>query len=215
MGAFVYDWQHFVLLGGAIFGGVLVGIGILKDSKIWTVGALFVLIGVVIEPIFTIWLFLYDESISRAQQQQIVVATDRASDAAEELAEFLLPRNLNNKEKSRIAKVTKLYPSITFMTVTAPENEPWGFVMDIATELKSDGWDWIPCPGGLQPLDARPSSCASILVGVQINAPENRLDVANALAEAIREPDVIGVDNVSVVPVPNASTIMIMVGSKR
>jgi hypothetical protein len=207
MGSFplIFDWQHSVLLGGAILGGVLVGVGILKDSKEWSVGAVLVLIGVVIEPIFTIGLFLYDESVSRDQKATIV--------------QLLSRRVLSPEQKELIAQVANRYPSLTFLTVTTPEDEPWGFVMELAALLKSDGWTWAPCVDangkGLKPLDPRPSSCETILVGVQINAPDNLKDAAEALADAIREPSVIGMDDVRVVSDPNATTMMIMAGSKR
>jgi hypothetical protein len=70
-----FDWQHFVLLGGAIISGLLVGIGIFKEYKEWSVAAVMVLVGIVIEPIFTIALFVYDESLSR-EQNLIIVSQD-------------------------------------------------------------------------------------------------------------------------------------------
>jgi hypothetical protein len=66
-----FDWQHSVLLGGAIIGGVLVGVGILMESEKWSLAAILVLIGITVEPIFTIGLFVYDEGLSRAQQSTI------------------------------------------------------------------------------------------------------------------------------------------------
>jgi hypothetical protein len=65
------DWPHLMLLGGATLGGVLVGVGILKESETWNTAVILVLIGVIIEPIFTLWLFGYDENISRAQEAKI------------------------------------------------------------------------------------------------------------------------------------------------
>lgn len=65
------DWPHLMLLGGATLGGVLVGVGILRESETWNTAAILVLIGVIIEPIFTLWLFVYDENISRAQEAKI------------------------------------------------------------------------------------------------------------------------------------------------
>jgi hypothetical protein len=76
-----FDWPHSVLLGGAVLGGILVGVGILKESEKWSVAAMLVLVGVIVEPIFTIGLFLYDENVSRYQQSQIIAATDRAAGA--------------------------------------------------------------------------------------------------------------------------------------
>jgi hypothetical protein len=161
--------------------------------------------GVAIEAVCTLLLFGFDEGISDIQQRKIT--------------QLEQPRHLSGEQKGRIAEVTKLHPSVTFVTVTTSENESWSFVMEIAAELKSDGWNWAACVDangrGLKPLDPRPSSCQSILVGVQINAPDSLKGAADALGEAIREQSVIGMDDVRVIPDPSATTMEVMVGSKR
>jgi hypothetical protein len=81
------DWQHAALLGGATIGGALVGIGILLETKRGSLAAILVLIGVIIEPIFTLWLFVYDENISRDQKTEIA-----------ELNRELAPRQLLSSE---------------------------------------------------------------------------------------------------------------------
>lgn len=215
-GSFDPFWPHAILLTVAIAASFAVAAGIVMENPKWSLANALVVGGVAIEAACTLLLFGFDEGISGKLQSKVVIATDRATDAGEALAEFMLPRSLSGEQQARLAKVAKLYPSLSFVTVANPESEPWSFVMGIATELKSDGWNWIPCPGGtLQPLDPRPASCASILVGVQINAPSDRMDVAHALADAIEDPHVVGMDNVRPVADPNAKIIVIMAGSKR
>ena len=131
------------------------------------------------------------------------------------------PRTLSDEQKARIANALKSFPPVTFVTVTVPEAEPWGFVMDIAAALKANGWNWEPCISAngqaLSPRtpDARPSSCMSILNTIEIDAPPALEGVANALKGALIEPGVIGMDRVVVLKVPGITAMEIMVGSKR
>jgi hypothetical protein len=54
----------------------------------------------------------------------------------------------------------------------------------------------------------------SILDHIQINAPADSMSVARALADAIRDPSIIGMDDVRVENV-DRPPMAIMVGSKR
>jgi hypothetical protein len=104
------DWPHLLLLGGATFGGVLVGIGILKESETWNVAAILVLIGVIIEPIFTLWLFVYDENISRAQQSTIVA-----------LETTLSPRVV---EQAKAGSILAKFSDMRFIVFSNSDSEP-------------------------------------------------------------------------------------------
>jgi hypothetical protein len=88
-----FDWQHSVLLGGAIIGGVLVGVGILMESEKWSLAAILVLIGITLEPIFTIGLFVYDESLSRSQQSTIELQNSEIIALETQLAPASLQKN--------------------------------------------------------------------------------------------------------------------------
>jgi len=155
----------------------------------------------------TVVLFVFDEGISREQQSTI--------------EQLVRHRRLSPAQKERIANAVKSFPSTAFVTVTVPDAEPWDFVMDIADALKAYGWNWASCVDpngrGLKPLDPdpRPSSCTSILDHIQINAPSGLEAAANALAASIREPAIIGMDDVRVEINDKVPTIVIMVGSKR
>jgi hypothetical protein len=105
MGAFfeMFDWQHSVLLGGAVVGGVLVGIGILMESERWSTASILVLIGVTLEPIFTIGLFMYDESLGREQntvireqRDKIIALEKQIKEDQDVLMWQMMPRMLNN-----------------------------------------------------------------------------------------------------------------------
>ena len=132
------------------------------------------------------------------------------------IAQLLSHRSLSQDQKDRLAAVSKSFPSLSFVTATVQDDEAWGFAMDIGAELKSDGWNWVPCPGGVPPLDARPASCMTIAACIEIDAPDSLKPVGNALVAALKDPDVIGMDNVrSSHQNANPSTMIVIVGSKR
>jgi hypothetical protein len=190
------DWPHLLLLGGATLGGALVGMGILKDSAKWTWGAIFVLAGVIIEPIFTLWLFVYDENISRAQQSKIVA-----------LEEHLEPRALTDQQAAMvIGRVSTVSPKslghISYVFV-ASSDEEISLAIDLADNVFSKmGWTWEDWPKELFPVSAmirlpvqgRLIGTGIPLNGVQIQVMDARLaDVEKALVEALRNA---GLENV-------------------
>lgn len=159
---------------------------------VWSLGA---------EILLTIGVFAIDGTIASKQRTTI--------------AQLLSHRSLSQDQKDRLAAVSKSFPSLSFVTATVQDDEAWGFAMDIGAELKSDGWNWVPCPGGVPPLDARPASCMTIAAGIQIDAPDSLKPVGNALVAALKDPDVIGMDNVQLDQNANPSTMIVIVGSKR
>jgi hypothetical protein len=198
------------LLAGAVAGGIAVGVGIYWETKKLNAATITVLVGVIVEAVCTIGLFVVDEGISRAQQHTI--------------AQLLTPRRLNAAHKERIAAVTKSFPSVSFLTLTEAASEPWHFALDVSGALRDGGWDWRPFPGifALQPLDGRPSEGTTVLDHIEIQATPTLMDAGTALGEALRNPDVIGMEKVEVVGIPNADwvepnakLIIIAVGSKR
>jgi hypothetical protein len=200
------DALRWALLAGAVIGGLAVGIGIFWEAHKLTYATALVLVGVVVEAISTIFLFVVDEGISRQQKQQI--------------EQMLAHRKLTPEQKERVLSVLKQFSPGDFVTITAPEDEPWGFVMDIATALTAGGWTWRPCAeGGLgrvQPLGDRPASCMTILDHIEIQAPPDLDRLAFALADAIKEPSIIGMDDVRLVSNPKLNNrLIVMVGSKR
>ncbi|HML06775.1 MAG TPA: hypothetical protein VK430_01440 [Xanthobacteraceae bacterium] len=200
------DVLRWALLGGAVTGGLAVGIGIFWEAHKLTAATALVLVGVVVEAICTIFLFVIDESISRQQKEQI--------------EQMLAHRKLGPEQKMRISSALAPYSPGEFVTATVPEDEAWGFVMEIAAALKADGWKWLPCAGGgtgvIKPLDDRPASCTSILDHIEIQTSPDLEKLGPALAEAIREPSIIGMDKVEVIINPNMrQRLVIVVGTKR
>jgi hypothetical protein len=189
--------------------------------------------GIAFEAAATITLFEFDEGISAKQQWDILEATDRATDAGfdaarannaataatERLAQVLSHRHLSPAQKERLAAVVKRFPSMNFLTITqADDPEAWDFVMEIAADLRRNGWNWIPCDGPLRkiaPLDGRPLSCVSMLDHIQIDGSKDKAEIVFSLAKALKDPAIIGMADVRPEISAAFPTIAIMVGTKR
>jgi hypothetical protein len=221
---------HVWLLGLAVFSTFAVQRGIVWENSgarsLHEIAGKFVVWGVVAEAVCTIILFAFDEGISSTQkaridrqQLQILEATDRATDAELDLTLYLLPRFLEDSQKTRLVEIAKAHPSLSFQTVTVFENESWGFVMEIAAVLKDAGWNWVPCDEGHalkpRPPDTRPASCATILTGIEIDGPAALKPVMDDLKVALFNPDMIGMDRVDSEIDNTDKTLIIMVGAKR
>ena len=190
------DTLRSALLFGAVLGGILVGVGILWEAKKLDAATATVFVGIVIEAICTIFLFVTDERISRQQQSQIEIASKRAADAEEKLVAYRAQRYLTQGQKTRMAEVTNDFPSVPFVAYTALDQEPWTLVLDIASNLRTGGWKWLPVPDGLQPIDGNPSEGKTIADHVVVAAPPRLEREAKALAAALTDPTVIGMDDV-------------------
>jgi hypothetical protein len=175
---------HAYLLGFAIFSTFVVACGIVWESDaplgVHPVARRLVIWGVAAEAIFTVALFVFDEGISSAQKSKIEETT-------EELVAYRRQRLLTQGQKDRIARVTKDFPSVTFVAYMVPEQEPWTLVLDIATALRAGGWDWKPVPGGLQPIDRNPSEGVTIADHVVVVAPSELREAAEALKVALTD----------------------------
>lgn len=191
---------HVVLLGASVLGTVFVATGIIRKSPGWSVAKSLVVIGVLIETLATFGLFIVDEEISSAQNRVI--------------AQLKSQRQLTELQKQRIADVAKRFPSLSFLAVTNPEAEPWNLALEISGELNKGGWNWLPWRGGLQPLDGRPAESETIADDIEIHVHPGNETVGHALADAIREPGVFGMEDVRVVPADEVGALVLVVGSK-
>jgi hypothetical protein len=203
-------WTHVILLSVAALASIAVGVGIVMESPHWSVANALVVGGVAIEAICTFVLFGFDEEISNKQQRII--------------EQLLAPRKLSVEQKNRISEVAKQFPNTPFIAYTVPEAEPWNLVLEISAVLKENGWNWKPFPAlGIQALDGRPSEGTTIVDHIEIQGSSPPFAKAtNALANAIRDPNVIGMDDVRVVigkQEPDdpemRNVVNVIVGSKR
>jgi len=164
---------------------------------VWSLGA---------EILLTIGVFAIDGTIASKQRTTIT--------------QLLAHRTLGQDQKDRLISVAKKFPSLNFQTVTVLENEPWGFVTEIGSFLESQGWNWIRCGGGgiggplpaLPPAQGKPTSCWTIVEGIQINGANAA--VVGSLVDALKDSNVVGMDNVRPVISEAYPTVVIMVGTK-
>jgi hypothetical protein len=210
----IRDWlrvSEWVLFASAI----LLAIGLVgewKESEEWKASLTYkaakylVLIGVVGELLGDGGVFKAGDRVTDLQDKKIIALESQ--------------RSLSDAQKGRIAIVTGMHPGLPFVLVTAPESEPWTFALDIAATLKADGWNWQACENpdhtslSVQRHD-KPSECTSIVDHVEVDAPAGLLLVANALANAIREPGLFGMDRAWPDPSVTPHVMTIIVGSKR
>jgi hypothetical protein len=193
------DSTRVILLYGALAGGFIVVAGIVWEAGELNRKTALVIFGICLESFCTWRLFVVDETTFK---------------------QLLTHRSLSQDQKDRLAAVAEKFPSLNFQTVTVIENEPWGFVTEVGSFLESRGWHWLACGGGgaggpmvaLPPALGKPTSCASILDGIQINGANAA--VVYALASALREPSVVGMGDVRPVPDAASPTVVIMIGSK-
>lgn len=198
--------------------GVIIGVyweGEKFDKKTQHRGWLLLVTSLAIDTLFTILIFGTDGWISQLQKSQISEALNRAANAETTLAEYRKQRLLTQGQKNRIARVTKDFPSVTFVAYMVPEQEPWTFVLDIASALRAGGWDWKPVPGGWQPIDGNPSEGVTIADHVVVVAPSELREAGEALKVALTDPAVIGMDDVRLTVTDKISTMMVIAGSKR
>jgi hypothetical protein len=212
-------WPHFVLLTFSVVGSVAVGVGILLErpkysAAVHRIATGLVISGVVVEAICTIALFVFDEGISQAQQSKIIALEAQ-------LTGFLEPRKLTQGQKTRIIQAIKPFPPVSFVAMFAPGEESWEFVLDISRTLRDAGWDWEPYPSGQgipvwRSIDPNAPPEGEIMADhiVLVASPELRA-VAQALAGALIDPGVIGMETVTVQVDSTAAKLRVIAGTKR
>jgi hypothetical protein len=219
------DWVHGVLIGSCVLGGILVGIGIIKEAEKWSIAVFLVLVGVILEAIFTIALFVYDESISHEQQSIIRAQNDKIIF----LERHLEARSLTPEESAPVAhRIAQAIPAdigpIAF-EFAASNDEEIGLAIDLADHVFSRiGWDWVDWPSDMigafsinLPIQKR--RVGSIpLSGIQVQISDPRLSkLADVIVEALQS---VGLENVRMDPALNAEfenanqnpTVAVMIG---
>jgi hypothetical protein len=167
------DALRISLLVGAVVGGLAVGIGIFWESHKLTLATALVLLGVVVEAICTIFLFVIDEGISRAQQSTIIALENR-----------LAARSLSDVQAADITERLKSFSLLTFQIIPYWDDKESKDIADrIDLILEGVGWK-LENP-------TRFTFIAGVIAGVVINidsrASENARGAAKALAAALSD----------------------------
>ncbi len=140
LGGFEPFWPHIVLLSSSVVASLAVGAGIIFERpkyspSVHRVAFWLVVGGVVIEAICTIFLFVFDEGISGAQQSTIRAQQRKIIALEGQIA----PRHIDPDEQEVIAKVLRRFPGIQFDLCITPGIEE-GFLKDIENMLALAGW---------------------------------------------------------------------------
>ena len=88
-------------------------------------------------------------------------------------------------------------------------------MLDIASNLRTGGWNWISVPDGLRPIDGNPSEGKTIADHVVVAAPPRLEREAKALATALTDPTVIGMDDVRLTIADDVGIMTVIVGTKK
>jgi hypothetical protein len=200
-------WPHVVLISTSVLAGIGVGAGIIFESHKYSsrtnaIATALVIIGVIIESLCTVSLFVIDEAISSAQQSKII-----------ELEKRLAPRRLTAVQSASLAEKLKIFQGKNFI-LSAFGPESLDLALDIGRALETAGWVMQPWASGF--------NVASIpLNGVDIRAGSPAMKPAvNLLVSELKDNDIEeytrGVEGLpAVAPNANENTIVIIVGPRR
>jgi hypothetical protein len=147
-------WPHLVLLSVSVLCGIAVGAGIIFEAPEYSSAThrkakWLVISGVAVEAVCTVCLFVFDEGISGAQQDKIIMLEQR-----------LAPRSLDAEQRARIIGRIAPFGGTHFVGYVATSPEPLALAHQIIDCLTSAGWQVdAPAPpaprlngAGLPPL---------------------------------------------------------------
>jgi hypothetical protein len=82
--------------------------------------------------------------------------------------------------------------------------------------LKEGGWIWIPYPGGINPINHEtPAVGVTIANRIVVAASPEQMDVAQALAAALTDSTIIGMENTTTLTSGKSNMLAVIVGTKR
>lgn len=135
-------WPHIILLSVSIIAAFTVGAGILFESSKYSAGVhkvatWLVLGGIAVEALCTVFLFVFDERISAAQQSKIIVLEKRIASRTFRIGE-------GHKISNRLSGFKNQSVTVRASPST-PESEL--FAMELTAVLREAGWKTDMLPG--------------------------------------------------------------------
>jgi hypothetical protein len=129
-------WPHAILLAITVLASFAVAAGIIFESpkypaSVHRVATWCVIVGVGIEAICTITLFVFDEGISGKQQEKIIALETK-----------LAPRSLSDSEVAELAKILEPFSGQEF-TIASYGGEPAQLWARIRGILEKARWKWF------------------------------------------------------------------------
>jgi hypothetical protein len=124
-------WPHAVLLTTSVLASGAVAWGIIREAEnLWSLTTLLVVGGVALEAICTLFLFGFDEGISKAQQSKIIA-----------LERQLAPRSITAEGQKRVATAVKDFAGQKFEgMVGGAVPDAWGLWIEIRDTLIRAKW---------------------------------------------------------------------------
>jgi hypothetical protein len=182
-------WPHIILLSVTVAASFAVGAGIIFEApkyseSVHRIAVRLVIAGVVVEAACTIFLFVFDEGISSAQQSKIIALESR-----------LAARSLSDDQAAEVAKRLKPFSTLTFQIIPYWENpDSLDIANRIAGVLASVGWK-LENP-------ERFTTLVGVITGIIVNVDKRASDTArngakelasalteNGIAAKVRETD--------------------------
>ena len=173
-------WPHIVLLTASVLASFAVGGGIIFESPKYSeavhrVATKLVIIGVVVEAICTIVLFVFDEGISSKQQSTIEAQQKKVIALEERLAARTISKSQSTEMIVRLSR----FAGQQFQVSPYPDDqESIDAGNQIAAVLKKAGWIQLP-------LAENVIGPASVIAGVQIVALPAQKAAKDALIVAL------------------------------
>jgi hypothetical protein len=204
-------WPHVSLLSFSVLASIAVGAGIIFEgpkyppSTHW-VAFMLVVVGITIEALCTIFLFVFDEEISSAQQSKIIKLETR-----------LAPRHL--EQAAKLIARAKPFSGTKFAMSSGSSAETENFAIEIADASTTAGWPWVSWPLGTAasaPPRGRPLIGLDLMAGIETHVFDKSKEPA-AIELFHGLPDA-GFVSPSILQAPNpavADVIIIIVGSKE
>jgi hypothetical protein len=209
-------WPHAILLAVTVLASFAVAAGIIFESpkysaSVHRVAMWAVIVGVAIEAVCTITLFVFDEGISGKQQEKIIALESR-----------LAARTLTTEQQRAIASAVAKFSSITFELSTYRHNvESIELSKQILSSLNNAQWDFVDIysePIGVVAgifVTANSSICDE-KGACSANTPPAEQQAVISLVEALRGADLAAevAPKTSLVVNPKRVAVMIQVGIK-
>jgi hypothetical protein len=164
-------WPHVILLSVSVVASFAVGAGIIFEAPKYSefvhrVAIGLIIAGVVIEAACTIFLFVFDEGISSAQQSKIIALETK-----------LAPRTLSDSEVAEIAATLHRFSAPEF-TIGSYGGEAAALAARLRTLLEKAGWAWYERIFQMVPLAGT--------TGIQVWArSQSSRDAARPLVDAL------------------------------
>jgi hypothetical protein len=202
---------HIYLLGGAVFGTILVAAGIIWESgplSVREIATRLVIWGVVVETLCSVTLFAFDEGVSVAQQSTIEAQNTEIISLQKRLA----ARTLSDEQLGAIAERIKSFSGQSFQVIAYWKNpESLAFANRIGDTLLKANW-----------VIDQPRAFTSIIgvltgVSIDIDADDSKevKAAAEALLQSLKENDVFATLEDGFQRKPPSHKVSISVGIKQ